>query len=79
MGLPPDVPAERLAQMRALTYNDLSADRNTVAIVQALEALLERHAAGQPGCVVEVNGPAGGLVLSKPGQTEAAVLYPQPV
>ena len=75
----PKVRAERLAQMRALTYNDLSADRNTVAIVQALEALLERHAAGRPGCVVEVNGPVGGLVLSMPGQTEAVVLYPQPV
>src|SRR5262249_29286925 len=40
------VPAEResrLEQMRALTYNDLSADRNTVAVVQALEAILERH------------------------------------
>src|SRR5207247_615424 len=67
---------ERLAQMRALSYNDLSADRNTVAIVQALEAILQRHAAGQPGSVVDVNGPKGGLVLRAPGQVEATVLYP---
>src|SRR5262245_42756862 len=73
---PPALRSERLAQMRALTYNDLSADRNTVAIVQALEALLVRHAAGQPGCVVEVNGPGGGLVLRAPGEQELAVLYP---
>ena len=53
--------------MRALTYNDLSADRNCVAIVQALEAILARAAAGIPGCVVNVNDPAGGLVLREPG------------
>src|SRR5207247_5456040 len=37
---------ERLAAMRALAYNDVSADRNTVAVVQALEAILARHASG---------------------------------
>jgi predicted dehydrogenase len=69
----------RLKQMQALTYNDISADRNTVAIVQALEAILQRHAAGQPGCVVEVNGPRGGLVLTAPGRTESDVLYAERV
>ena len=44
-----DQRAERLRQMRALTYNDLSADRNCVAIVQALEAILARAAAGTVG------------------------------
>jgi predicted dehydrogenase len=68
--------AERLGRMRGLTYNDLSADRNTVAIVQALEAILQRHAAGQPGTMVEVNGPRGGLVLYAPGSGEPEVLYP---
>jgi predicted dehydrogenase len=72
---PPALRAERLAAMRALAYNDVSADHNTVAIVQAMEALLERQAQGQPGCVVEVNGPRGGLALLTPGKTEAAVLY----
>jgi predicted dehydrogenase len=66
---------ERLRQMRCLTYNDLSADRNTVAVAQALEAILQRNYAGQPGCVVEVNAPEGGLVLRAPGQSEPAVLY----
>jgi hypothetical protein len=61
--------------MRALTYNDLSADRNCVAIVQAMEAILARAAAGVPGCVVKVNDSAGGLVLLEPGNAEATVLY----
>jgi hypothetical protein len=70
---------ERLRQMRALAYNDLSADRPTVATVQAMEAILQRHAAGQPGCVVTVHEPPGGLVLRVPGQDEVAVLYPDRV
>jgi hypothetical protein len=61
--------------MRSLAYNDLSADRNTVAVVQALEAILARQAAGQPGCVVTVNGEAGGLVLWRPGEVERTALY----
>jgi D-galacturonate reductase len=69
-----DRPAH-LEQMRALAYNDLSADRNTVAIVQALEAILARQAQGQPGSMVEVNGPQGGLVLRVPGKPEADILY----
>jgi len=76
---PPALRAERLAAMRGLAYNDVNADRNTVAIVQAMEALLERQAQGQPGCVVEVNGPRGGLVLLAPGKTEATVLYAERV
>src|SRR5262245_11267772 len=74
-GGPHDGRAERLLRMRSLTYNDLSADRNCVAIVQALEAVLTRAAAGKPGCVVTVNGPAGGLVLLEPGSPEPLVLY----
>jgi hypothetical protein len=65
----------RLEEMRALSYNDLSADRNTVAVVQALEAILQAHADGRPGSMVEVNGPAGGLVLHTPGRAEPSVLY----
>jgi D-galacturonate reductase len=71
--------AERLRQMRALAYNDLSADRPTVATVQALEAILQRHAAGQPGCIVTVNEPMGGIVLRASGHSEAIVLYPDRV
>jgi predicted dehydrogenase len=75
-GGPPALRHERLAQMRALTYNDLGGDRNVVAIVQAMEALLARAAQGQPGCLVEVDGARGGLVLLAPGDAEATVLYP---
>lgn len=70
---------ERLQQMNQLSYNDISADRATVATVQAMEAILQRHAAGQPGCVVTVNDPLGGLVLRVPGHSEAIVLYPDRV
>jgi D-galacturonate reductase len=62
-GGPPEDRFPRLEAARDLRYNDLSADRNCVAIVQAMEAILERHAAGEPGALVEVNGPGGGLVL----------------
>ena len=62
-GGPPALRAERLEQMRCLSYNDLTADRPTVAAVQALEALLQAQAAGFPGSIVRVNGDAGGLVL----------------
>jgi predicted dehydrogenase len=73
---PPEQRAERLERVRCLTYNDVSADRNTVAVVQALEAILQAHAAGRPGSMVEVNGPAGGLVLHTPGRAEPVALYP---
>lgn len=66
---------DRLQQMRALTYNDLDADRNCVAIVQALEAILERAVAGHAGCVVKVNDIMGGLVLYEPGNSNPLVLY----
>jgi hypothetical protein len=75
-GGPPEERPARLTAMRGLCYNDVAADRNTVAIVQAMETLLARQAQGQPGCVVEVNGPRGGLVLLTPGRAEACVLYP---
>jgi predicted dehydrogenase len=78
-GGPPAERAARLERMRALAYGDISADRNPVAVVQALEAILQRQAGGQAGSMVEVNGPAGGLVLRVPGQVEPVVLYPDRV
>jgi predicted dehydrogenase len=66
---------ERLRRMRALEYNDLSADRSVVAAVQAMEAILKRHADGKPGCQATVNGPGGGLVLWTPGETAPIILY----
>ena len=74
-GGPKSARVERLAQMQKLAYNDLAADRQTVAAVQALEAILDRAAKGQPDCVVRVNDPHGGLVLCVPGSSEFEVLY----
>jgi hypothetical protein len=65
----------RLAAARTLAYNDLSADRQTVATVQAMEAILAAHAAGRPNCIVNVNEPRGGLVLYAPGSAEPEILY----
>jgi D-galacturonate reductase len=75
----PEGRSERLQKMRGLAYNDLSADRPTVAAVQAMEAILQRHAMGRPGCVVSVNDPLGGLVLRAPGSAEPCILYPDTV
>ena len=72
----PTLRAERLEQVRALQYNDLANDRATVAVVQAMEAILREHAAGWPGGVVTVNAREGGLVLRRPGDAEVVVLYP---
>ncbi|MGE0758877.1 MAG: Gfo/Idh/MocA family protein [Pirellulaceae bacterium] len=66
---------QRLNDMRALAYNDLSADRQVVAAVQAMEAILARHVAGEPDCVVRVNELRGGLVLYSPGRPDPEVLY----
>src|SRR5262249_25575550 len=66
-------------RIRGLPYTTVPPTRTTVPIVQALEAILQRHARGQPGSVVEVNGPGGGLVLRVPGNPEATVLYPERV
>src|SRR5262245_57016726 len=74
-GGPPEERERRLEQMRALHYSDLSADRNSVAIVQAMEALLSEHAAGRPGGVVRVNDQRGGLVMDVPGSATPTVLY----
>jgi predicted dehydrogenase len=74
-GGPPDYRDDRLQQMRSLAYNDIEADRPTVAAVQALEAILDHHCRGQPGGMVTVDDPRGGLVLSLPGSPEAEILY----
>lgn len=66
---------DRFQSMRNLRYNDLGADRQTVAAVQGLEAILDHQYQGQPDCVVRVNDPAGGLVLYRPGAAEPDVLY----
>ncbi len=74
-GGPPAARAERFQEMRALTYNDLAADRNCVAIVQSLEAILARAANGQPGCIVKVNSEDGGLAMFEPGNAKPHILH----
>lgn len=71
--------SERLAAMQQLKYDDLAADRQVVAAVQAMEAILAEHAAGRPDAVVRVNDRAGGLVLYVPGSSEPRVLHAPPV
>lgn len=65
---------DRLARMRELAYNDLSADRQVVAAVHAMEAILEHAARGQPDGVVRVERD-GRLKLFLPGRAEPVVLY----
>lgn len=65
----------RLAEIQQLSYNDLSADRQVVAAVHALESILEHAANGQPDGVVRVNDEQGGLVLYLPGSSDPKVLY----
>ena len=67
--------AARLVEMAARDYNDLSADRQVVAAVEAMEAILAKAAAGEPNGVVEVNGRSGGLALFLPGKSEPEMLY----
>jgi D-galacturonate reductase len=78
-GGPKEQRAGRLAEMQSLAYNDLTTDRQTVAAVQALEAILDKAAKGQPDCVVRVNDSHGGLVLYSPGRPEPEVLYERAV
>jgi D-galacturonate reductase len=70
---------DRLEALRLLKYNDLSADRQIVAAVQALEAILKRAAAGEPDCLVRVNDDRGGLVLYRPGESQPEILYEEAV
>ena len=74
-GGPTDERSKRLQELQALDYNDLSADRQVVAAVQGMEAILNRAAQGEPDCIVRVNDQAGGLTLYRPGHAEPVVLY----
>lgn len=71
----PDQRCDRLRKASDLAYNDLRADRQVVAVVQALEAILDRQSKGISDCVVRINDPSGGLVLYQPGSDSPEVLY----
>ena len=57
----------RLLTIRNMSYADLSADRQVVAAVQAMEMILAQQAAGYPDCVVRYDGT--NLTLLSPGLT----------
>ena len=65
---------ERLDAMGALSYNDLSADGQVVAAVQAMEAILDHAAKGRPDGVVRIDG-SGKMALHLPGEARPIVLY----
>jgi predicted dehydrogenase len=64
----------RLAETRALRYNDLASDRQVVAAVQAMEAILDQAAKGKPDGVVRIEG-SGRMTLHLPGASDPIVLY----
>ncbi len=66
---------DRLEEMRALRYNDLSSDAQVVAAVQAMEEILSRAARGEPDGVVWID-PGGRMALYLPGRPDPVHLYP---
>lgn len=78
-GGPDSSKMDRLAELKKQSWCDLSADRNTVAIVQSMEAILESHSQGKPGATAFINTDEGGIVLRLPGESGATVIYPDPV
>lgn len=74
-GGPAEGRSDRLRKEQSQTYNDMTADRQVVAAVQAMEAILAETVAGRPYATVEVNAADGGLVLVPAGSTERKVLY----
>jgi predicted dehydrogenase len=67
--------SDRLEEMRALRYNDLAADRQVVAAVQAMEAILACAAGGAPDGVARISSD-GRMALHLPGRIEPVVLSP---
>ncbi len=67
--------SSRLDALRRLDFSDLTADRQTVAAVQAMEAILDCHAAGKSNCIARADAASGELVLFEPGSENSTVLY----
>lgn len=67
--------AERVARITQFDYNDIRSDRQTVAAVQAMEAILEKSSQGTPDAIVYINHDLGGLALFTPGSNEPEILY----
>lgn len=62
----------RLEQMRALGYNDLSADRQVVAAIEAMETILRCAADGEPDAVVRIDSD-GRMTLHTPANANDVV------
>jgi D-galacturonate reductase len=75
LGEPKKHRLKRIAAARQSAYNDLSADKQVVAAVQALEAILKRHAEGTPGGVVFFSGDCERAELRLPGRADAETLF----
>ena len=69
----PDQRENRLAEVTDLRYNDLSADRQVIAAVQSMEAILACHAEGKPDGVVKID--ENGLTLHLPDAPEPRPIY----
>ncbi len=65
---------DRLQEMRALRYNDVAADRQVVAAVQAMEAILAYAAQGAPDGVARLS-PDGAMTLHLPDRAEPVLLH----
>lgn len=66
--------SNRVDEMRALRYNDLAADRQVVAAVHAMEAILASAVADAPDGIVRMS-PEGRMTLYLPARPEPVVLY----
>jgi DNA-binding transcriptional LysR family regulator len=64
----------RLQQLRQLSYNDLAADRQVVAAVAAMEAILAAAAAGEGWGTVTVSENCEKLLLHLPGLAPRSVV-----
>lgn len=73
-GGPDDRRDVRLDAMRALRYNDLEADRQVVAAVQAMEAILAHAAGGAPDGVVRISR-EGCMTLHLPDRPGPVLLH----
>jgi predicted dehydrogenase len=74
-GGPPSERSARLEEMRALAYNDATADTQVVAAVQALAAILAHAAKGEPDGLVRIDR-SGRMTFLLPDRAEPVALYP---
>ncbi len=70
-GGPPAARGARVAALRTLAYNDLGADGNTVAAVEALEAILAERVAGR---IAHATFDGADLLLWRQGHAEPQAL-----